>query len=204
VVANTANWVTFVAGQVWNEVNYSTSYAPFLLIRQSQMPLLDFVPSRLVERIEFAVPIAIRLSQLVALLCLAGAWLQPAALSRNRIAAILLGAYLVTQSPGGYTQTFLIFLVLMEPWRGAGLKVAITCAYLLCLVGDLPLAKVIEVNTNGWLSGRPVMPSFGLTMGHFLRPGLVIVILWALSFDALVKIVRAHVATRPSLGLAEA
>lgn len=204
VVSNTANWVTFVSGQVWNEVNYSTSYAPFLLIRQSQMPLLDFVPSRLVEGIEFAVPIAIRTSQLLALFCLAAAWLQPAALSRNRLAAILLGAYLVTQSPGGYTQTFLVFLVLLEPWQGSGPKIAIACAYLLCLVGDWPLATVIELNTSSWLSGRPVSPSFGLTIGHFVRPGLVMAMLWALSLDALVKIARAHAFARPRLGLAPA
>jgi hypothetical protein len=29
LVSNTTNWVTFVGGQVWNEINYSTSYAPF-------------------------------------------------------------------------------------------------------------------------------------------------------------------------------
>ncbi|MGA1854065.1 hypothetical protein [Sphingobium yanoikuyae] len=199
------NWVVFQSGQVWNEVNYSTSYARLLTIRKaSPIPLLDLVPSRLVEGIEYAVPLLIRASQLIALLALAGAWLQPTALSRARIGILLLGAYLVTQSPGGYTQLFLLFLVLLEKWEGAGPRIAITCTYLLCLVGDIPIATIIEISTNGWLSGRPVTPSFGLTVGHFLRPGLIFLILWALSFDALVRIVRAHATHRPSLGMAPA
>lgn len=201
LASNTANWVQFVAGQVWNEVNYSTSYAPFLLLRESQLPLLEFVPSRLVEGIEAAVPVAIRSTQCLALFALAAAWLQPHALTRSRIATILLGAYLVTQSPGGYTQAFLLFLVLLEPWKG-GAAIAIVAAYLLCLVGDWPLASVLKLETQSWLSGRPVLPEFGLTIGHFVRPGLVILIVWSLSIDALVRIALAHRTTRPVLGLA--
>lgn len=201
LASNTANWVTFVSGQVWNEVNYSTSYAPFLLMRQSQLPLLDFVPSRLIEGIEAAVPVAIRASQMIAVAALVGAWLQPRALTQARVAAIILGAYLVTQSPGGYTQLFLLFLVLLEPWRG-GARIAIAAVYLLCLVGDWPLATVLKLDTVSWLSGRPVYPVFGLTIGHFARPGLVILIVWSLSLDAIVRVARAHIGSRPVLGLA--
>lgn len=200
LASNTANWVTFVSGQVWNEVNYSTSYAPFLLMRQSQLPLLDFVPSRLIEGIEAAVPIAIRSTQFMAITALVGAWLQPRALTQARIAAIILGAYLVTQSPGGYTQLFLVFLVLLEPWRG-GARIAIAAVYLLSLVGDLPLASVLKLETVSWLSGRPVRPEFGLTIGHFARPGLIVLIVWALVLDALVRVARAHLNARPVLGL---
>ena len=203
LASNTANWVVFQSGQVWNEVNYSTSYAPLLSIRAAApIPLLDLVPSRLVEGIEYVVPLLIRSSQLVAFATLAGAWLQPKALSHARIAILLLGAYLVTHSPGGYTQLFLLFLVLLERWDGAGPKIAIVCTYLLCLVGDVQIASIIDLNTNGWLSGRPVTPSFGLTAGHFLRPGLVILILWALSLDSIMRIYHAHDWHRPSLGLA--
>jgi hypothetical protein len=203
LASNTVNWVSFVAGQIWNEVNYSTSYAPLLLMRESQLPLLDFVPSRTIEAIEAAVPLAIRSTQLLALATLAAAWLQPRALTHARVAAILLGAYLVTQSPGGYTQVFLLFLVLLEPWRGGAVP-ALVSAYLLCLVGDLPLATVLRLDTQSWLSGRPVLPEFGLTLGHFVRPGLVILIVWSLSLDALVRVALAHREHRPTLGLATA
>ncbi|MFV0624319.1 hypothetical protein ACBY01_09960 [Sphingomonas sp. ac-8] len=201
LASNTVNWVSFVAGQVWNEVNYSTSYAPLLLMRQSQLPLLDFVPSRTIEAIEAAVPVAIRSTQLLALATLAAAWVQPRALTHARLAAIVLGAYLVTQSPGGYTQVFLLFLVLLEPWKGGAVP-AIVAAYLLCLVGDWPLATVLRLDTQSWLSGRPVLPEFGLTAGHFVRPALVILIVWSLALDALMRVARAHGDSRPVLGLA--
>lgn len=204
LAANTANWVVFQSGQVWNEVHYSTSYAPLMLIRGSQIPVLQFVPSRTVETIEWLVPLVIRATQGIALLALAAAWLQPRALPAHRIAAILLGAYLVTQSPGGYTQTFLLFLVLLEPWRRGGQMVAIVCAYLLCLVADWPLSTVLELSINSWLGGQPVNPEFGLAIGHFLRPGLVVAIVVALSLDAISEVVRAHRAYRPTLGLAPA
>lgn len=204
LASNTANWVVFQGAQVWNEVNYSTSYAPFLMFRTLDIPLLQFVPSRLVETIEFLVPIVIRSGQLVALAALAAAWLQPKALPLHRVSAILLGAYLVTQSPGGYTQLFLLFLVLMERWQGAGPAVAIVAAYLLCFVGDWPLATVLDVTSNSWLGERTVTASFGLTAGHFIRPGLVVLIVWALSLDSIARAVRAHRRHRPSPGLVPA
>lgn len=201
LAANTANWVDFQSGQVWNEINYSTSYAPFLTMRSAQVPLLEFVPSRTIERIEMAVPIAIRLTQAVALAALAAAWLQPRALPATRIAAVLLGAYLVTQSPGGYTQVFLLFLVFLEPFARPGPVLAIVCGYLLCLTGDVPLASVLQITSTSWLGERTVSPQFGLTWGHFARPALIILIVWALSLDAINRVVAAHATARPSLGL---
>lgn len=201
---NTANWVIFQSGQIWNEVNYSTSYAPLLNVRDSQVPLLAFVPSRTIETIEMLVPIAIRTTQLLALAALAAAWVQPRAIPPYRIAALLLGAYLATQSPGGYTQTFLLFLVLLEPFRRPGPVIAIVCAYLLCLVGDVPLASILEISSKSWLGGRDVNPAFGLTWGHFVRPGLLILIVWTLSLDTIVLAARAHARHRPNLWLTPA
>ncbi|SOB79173.1 hypothetical protein SAMN06297144_0413 [Sphingomonas guangdongensis] len=201
VVSNMANWVQFLTGQVWNEVNYSTSYAPLLQMRGAGLPLLEFLPSRTVEGIEAVLPMVIRSTQLVALAALAAAWLQPRALPHARIAAILLGAYLVTQSPGGYTQAFLLFLVLLEPAKG-GAAVAIGCAYLLCLVGDWPLATILNLELKSWLTDRPVTPQFGLTVGHFARPGLIVAIVWALSLDAIVRVAKAHRWYQPVLGFA--
>lgn len=201
MLSNTTNWVAFVSGQVWNEINYSTSYAPLMLVRETPIPVLSFVSSRLVEGIEAVVPILIRSTQLIALCALLAAWLQPKALTTERIAALLFGAYLVTQSPGGYTQSFLLFLVMLEKRDGVGPAIAIVCAYLLMLVGDIPLASIMDIQTNSWLSGRSVSPSFGLTMGHFLRPGLIILITWAIALDSIARVIRAHSSHRPSLGL---
>ncbi|WP_423603760.1 hypothetical protein [Sphingomonas sp. MS122] len=204
IVANTANWVVFQSGQVWNEINYSTSYAPLMLVRKAPIPLLQFVSSQTVDTIILAASAVIRATQGIALAALLAAWLQPGAVSRERIAALLLGAYLVTQSPGGYTQVFLIFLVFLEPWRRPGPIGALVCAYLLCLVGDVPLSTILELSTTSWLSGRPVEPAFGLTIGHFVRPGVIALLVWSLALDTIAQSVRAHRGHRPVLGLAPA
>lgn len=204
IASNTANWVVFQSGQVWNEINYSTSYAPLMLVQKAPIPLLQFVSSQTVDTIILAASAVIRTTQGIALIALLAAWLQPGAVPRERIATLLLGAYLVTQSPGGYTQVFLLFLVLLEPWRRPGPIVAIICAYLLCLVGDVPLSTILELSTNSWLSGRSVEPAFGLTIGHFVRPGLIALLVWALALDTIVQSVRAHRGHRPVLGLAPA
>lgn len=204
IAANTANWIQFQSTQVWGEINYSTSYAPFMELRSAQVPLLEFVSSRTIETIEFAVPVTIRATQVLALAALLACWLQPRALGPARIATLLLGTYLVTQSPGGYTQTFLLFLVFLEPLQRPGQALAVLCAYLLCLVGDLPLATVLHIQSNSWLSGQPVSPAFGLTLGQFVRPLIIIVIVWTLSLDTIAQVVRAHGRFRPSLGLAAA
>ncbi len=202
LASNTANWVVFQSGQVWGEIHYSTSYAPLLLVRASQIPVLEFVSSRLIEGIEGAVPIIIRSTQLVALACIAAAWLQPRALSHARLGALLLGAYIVGQSPGGYTQTFLLFLVFLEPWKGIGPGLALISAYLLSLVVEWPLSTVLEVSGNSWLSGQPVVAGFGLAVGHFVRPGLIALIVWGLALDGLIKVGRAHRERAPVAGLA--
>jgi hypothetical protein len=204
IASNTANWVVFQSGQVWNEINYSTSYAPLMLVQKAPIPLLQFVSSETVDTIILAASTVIHATQGIALIALLAAWLQPGAVPRERVAALLLGAYLVTQSPGGYAQVFLLFLVLMEPWRRPGPIVAIICAYLLCLVGDMPISVILELSTTSWLSGRPVEPAFGLTIGHFVRPGVVALLVWGLALDTIAQSVRAHRGHRPVLGLAPA
>jgi hypothetical protein len=204
IVTNTANWVIFQSGQIWGEIYFSTSYAPLLLLRTAPIPVLEFVPSKLVDTIELIVPLAIRASQAVALTALAAAWVQPGAVSRHRVSALVFAAYLVTQSPGGYTQTFLVFLVLLEGFRRPGPIIAVVCAYILCLVAEWPISVVLEVSSTSWLGNRPVGPAFAIALGHFLRPGLVMVILWALAIDTVVEVVRAHRSHRPTLWLAPA
>jgi hypothetical protein len=201
LVGNARNWVTFVGGQVWEQIYYSTSYATLAKIQESPFPILRYLPSRTVETIYWIVPIVIHSSQALALLCFVGAWLQPTALPLRRLAAIAIGASLVSQSPGGYTQIFLIFLVFLEPWRRPGPVIALICAYLLSISADWVLTGLTDVSLKSWLGGRTVSASFGLATGQFVRPGLIVLILWALALDSLAQIVRAHGSHRPQLGL---
>lgn len=201
---NTGIWVTFTSGQFWEQSYFSTTYATLLLIRTSPFPILTFVSSEVVETALWVIPLLIRSGQFVAVAALAAVWLQPRAVPLARVAALFVGAHLITQSPGGYTLVFLIFLVFLEPQRRLGPGIALACCYLLSLSYDHVLASVISGNAVSWLSGQAVSVNFGLAVGQFVRPGLVLIVVWALSLDTIAQVYRAHREHRPSLGLAPA
>ena len=119
-----------------------------------------------------------------------------------RVAALLVGIHLITQSPGGYSLTFLVFLVFLEPERRLGPAVALVCTYLLSVTFDWQIANVLSGSVVSWLSGLIVPTSFGLSVGQFVRPLLVLAIVWALALDTIVQVARAHSWQRPTLGLA--
>lgn len=201
LAANTANWVAFTNGLIWEQVFYSTSYVPFLEFDSYRFPTRDFLGSRVVETMSMIIPIVVRMSIILTILTLVGAWLQPRALTTIRVMTILLAGSLINQSPGGYTEVFLVFLVFLERWERPGPIIAIIMAYLLCIPADYVFSTIIEVNGNSWLSGRSVMSSFGPAIGMFARPGLIIVMQCALALDSLALIWRAHGQSHPSIAL---
>jgi hypothetical protein len=204
LLESATSWINLVSSQVLEQVYYSTSYAPLLKIEATHFPLLRYIPSETYERIVTIVPIAIRASQALTVLCAIGAWLQPEAISTRRLAAVLLAGALASQSPGGYTLTFLLFLVFMEPWQRPGPIAAIVAAYLLSITYDSIIVLLPPMPASSWLGGRTVVTEFGYAVGQLVRPGLVLVILWGLALDSLHQIARAHRLRRPALGLAPA
>ena len=66
------------------------------------------------------------------------------------------------------------------------------------------LATILQISSTSWLADTTVSPVFGLTWGHFVRPALIVLIVWALSLDTILRAARAHGFRRPALGLAAA
>jgi hypothetical protein len=201
LLENTTIFAAFVSGQFWGQSYYSTSYSTLLAISDSPLPILTFVSSRVVETVLWLIPVLITASQIIAFVGLVAAWLQPRAVSFARNAVLLMGAHFVTQSPGGYTLTFLVFLVFLETGRRPGQIVALVAAYALSINYDLIIATVVDGNATSWLSGRATHVNFGLAIGQFVRPGLVIAIVWSLAIDSVTLSILAHRQSRPSLGL---
>lgn len=199
IAANMANWVQFTSGLLFEGVYYSTSYTSLLAFDTPTFPTRDFIPSELVDWILFVVPIAVRCSQVIALVSLAGAWLQPRAVSVQRVALLLLATALVGNSPGAYTEVFLLFLLFLERSRRPGVVVAIVTGYLLSIPYDYVFSTLLTIQTDAWLSGRPVTAPFGFAVGIFVRPGLVMIMLWSLALDTIVQVVRAHRRLQPTL-----
>ncbi len=201
VLENMGIWVRATSGQVWEQIYFATTFVPFLEIERVPIPILTVMSSRMLETMLFWFPIAVRLTQAMALLGLVAAWLQPSALSTARVAALLVGFHLVSQSPGGYALTFLFFLILMDGSQRPAKIIAVIACYLVSITADWTLSKLTGVPSYSWLAERPVTISFGISVGQLARPALVLLIVWCLSIDALTRVIRAHHSHRPSLGL---
>ena len=198
---NTLNFVQVVNGMVYEFVTYSTSYGPFLEFNTYKFPARDFAPSGVVDALVFWIPIVIRSTQALALIVVVGAWLQPRALGTVRLTLIVLTAYLVGQSPGGYAESFMVFLLFLERWERPGPIIALVMGYLLSVSYDIPLGNFAVLDNTSWLAGRTVTEPVGMAIGMFVRPGLIVVIFWAMALDSLLLIARAHRASRPVLSL---
>lgn len=202
IYSNTTNWVTLTGGKFWDQTFLSTSYSTLLSISDSPLPILNFVSSRVLSTVLWIIPVLIRTTQLMALAGLVAAWLQPHSATLARNVALLVGAHLATQSPGGYTLAFLIFAVFLETSHRPGVILALIAAYTLSINYDVMLTTVVDTNSPSWLSGRNAHIAFGLAVGQFVRPAMVLLIVWGLAIDSVTQSILAHRTTRPSLGLA--
>lgn len=114
----------------------------------------------------------------------------------HRLVFLAIAIALVGSEAGGYTQMFLILFVFFEKWRGFGVKLGILIAYVLSVPFDILISELPERATNGFLGYREVIASYGVGYMHILRPGLVLLLCWAMALDSLVRLWRA----RPELG----
>jgi hypothetical protein len=199
IMENMGIWIRSTSAQFYEQIYASSSYSSFLLIWNSTFPLLNYVPSKIVERLLWFLPALMHMTQFFALAGLVAAWLQPQAVSMPRIAALLVGVHLASQGLPGYSLTFLIFLVFLEREHRAGQIIALICAYLLSVSYDRILVIIMDGNWPSWLSGVTTEVNFGLAIGQLVRPGLVIAIVWALAFDTITQAILAHRRHRPLL-----
>jgi hypothetical protein len=144
-----------------------------------------------------AIPLLIRLVQGTIAIAALAAFLRPRVVPMHRLVFLAIAIALVGSEAGGYTQMFLILFVFFEKWRGFGVKLAIVLAYVLSIPFDILISELPERATNGFLSIREVIASYGVGYMHILRPGMVLLLCWAMALDTLVRLWHA----RRDLGL---
>lgn len=201
IVDNTANWITFTSGSFIGEVYQTTSYNALFGVIEHGFPILKFTDSGAVEFWLRAIRVFMTTIQLIAVLAIAGAWLQPKALTLTRASLLLLTLSLTNQSPGGYTEVFVLFLLFLEPWRRPGQVAAIVCGYVIAIPYDYVFAQLPNIWSDSWLTGRAIVGYFGIAYGQFLRPAVLLLMLLFLSLDTLGRVWRAHRTERPLLWL---
>jgi hypothetical protein len=198
---NLEAWFNLRAGTVWDEVLYSTTYKPYLLLDARQYPIRDYVEQRWVDLVKVFVTYEVIASRSIALLCVAGAWFYPRAISLSRLVFFILMQSFIAQNPGGYAMTFVIFLVFLERWKNFGTGLAIISAYLVSISTDMTITPIFEVVRESWLSQREVVNVYALPLGALVRPGIILIILWSLAIDTIIDLHRAAKSERPSPGL---
>jgi hypothetical protein len=181
---------------------YSTSYSTLLTIGgDGLVNATDVMSSRLVDSLMFGIPLLIHVTQAIGLTAIVAIWLQPEAVPLPRVTALFTGLYMVTSSPTGYAFSFFVFLIFLERDRRVGPSIALLCTYIQSISYDIQLVTVFSYDRISWLSGLAVPENFGLAVGQLVRPGLLIVTVWALAYDSITQSILAHRRRRPSLGL---
>ena len=201
IVANTRNWIEVTASSFIGEIYQTTSFNGFFGVLDHGFPILNFTDSQTLSSWILRVKVLMLVTQVVAALAILGAWLQPKALPLARVSLLLFVLFLTAQSPGGYIEIFVVFLVFLEPFERPGQIAAIVLAYLICLPYDYVFAQMPNIRADSWLTGRAIVGHFGIAVGQFLRPAGLLLLLLSLSIDSIVEIVRAHRSTRPLLQL---
>jgi hypothetical protein len=182
IIANEFRYSTEATKGLFLDLYYATSFWPLIRILDAMPAHLRLASAPVSAFLSLALTVALRAAQLGTLLCAIAAAARPAAVDVRRFGALLAGVALTgfTTGSAGYAQIFLFFLIFFEPWRGPTRIVVLACAYLLCVPFDVALLPVVHEQTWSFLGGRAVTADFGLSVGHILRPALLLVIQFGL------------------------
>lgn len=160
---------------------YAVTYRPLISLLHGPFPTTTAIGSYWVDVLIVALPAAIYATQAAILVAAFAAWLRPAVVPLYRLVFLSIAMALVTSEAGGYTQMFLFLFVFMEPWRGLGRKIAIVLTYILSIPMDIPIINVPATARPGFLGFREIIAEFSVGIGPFIRPGLLIIVVVALS-----------------------
>ncbi len=177
---NAVSFMMAPADHRYGIFEFTTTYDSLLGVLDSSVPLRLYLGGDIVTASRVLLPIVMIIGSVGATLCLLAGFLRPHAITAARTAALGLTLMYVFGSPGAYGLVFLLFLVFLEPWHGAGSIIALIGAYLWCIPWDYNLAPIMREPNFSFLAGHPVGVELSLTLGELLRPGLVLMMQYGL------------------------
>lgn len=161
---------------------YSSTYNPAIsLLEGNNFPVTLLLGSQAIEHLLFALKGLILLAQCSIMLAVGMAALRPEVIPPYRFVNLGILMALITSEAGGYTPVYWTLLVLMEPWRGIGRKIAIVLCYIIAIPLDIPLYYAPPVVRDTYFGNSTTIISYAVTVMPFVRPALVIMVAVAIS-----------------------
>lgn len=161
---------------------YATTYMALLsLFEGAGIQISAFVSSDTIEFWSVALPLAQHTTQAMVIFAAVAAWLRPEAVPLHRVLALAVGMGLISVEAFGYPTILLTYFVFMERWRGFGAKWAILSCYVLAIPMDIVVHYLPPTGGDSVYTGGRVVIENALTVGPFLRPGILMTIPIALS-----------------------
>jgi hypothetical protein len=164
------------------DIWYAGTYLPLTsLLSGVAFPVSTLIGSEVAEWGSLLLPTITRVVQGTIVIAAVATWLRPEVVPIHRLALFGAAMALITAESGGYTQILLILFVFMERWRGVARPWAIFACYLLCIPADIVIGSVPPFVRESYLTGRQVVVTFGIGLGPFIRPALIMSLPFALS-----------------------
>ncbi len=161
---------------------YAATYKPLISLLDGQYQMVSaLVGSRTADFLLILLPGLHGFVMGSIAIAATAAWLRPEKVPVHRLTFFALATAMIASEPGGYTETFLIFFVFLERWRGVGRTVAISLSYILLLPFDITLDSVPPTVQESYLAGHATFFSYYITIGPFVRPMMVLAIVLSLS-----------------------
>lgn len=164
------------------DIWYASTYNKLIdLIKLDSFPLYMIADSRVTDIAAIVLPLFKLSGQVSVVLASVAAWMRPEVVPRTRLVFLAIALAVISTEAGGYTMVLMILFVFMEPWKGLGTKIAITLSYILCIPGDIVIGGVPPVIADSFLGGRTVIMYFGIGLGPFVWPGMLLIMTIAMS-----------------------
>jgi hypothetical protein len=110
----------------------------------------------------------------------------------SRLVAQSIGFVMITTEVGGYSEVFMIFALFLETRRSLPILIATVAGYWLCIPIDHMAYRITHQIQSDYLSGRTIGYDLGVSYGAFIRPGINLIIQYALACASIIDVVRAR------------
>ena len=178
---------------------YAASYTSMIqFVDNNTLPITTMIGSWIIEHGSILLMSIVRFTQAATIVTFALIFLRPETVPRHRVPSMAILLLMISTEPGGYTMAASVFFIFFERFRGWRLGTAMVCTYLQCVAADVFLFPIGNRIVNGYLAGHEVLYLGWVTLGPFIRPGLLIIaqlMLVSVTISGILRARRADIAT---------